>query len=269
MSFIILRFRLLILTFRMRVNIASLPTSLSSLQLRISGPLELTRRTKVLVWDEELEVAEEAIQEVANSPSSPRLSINSVPLPRRTRSQSSGSEFPPPIRRTSTDASGAPRPVPFAAKFQRVHPGTTGVTVLEHLERLDAVEASLQRLGVGETIEEEVEVEVDVGVVASTVLPKPISAPRRPIESSSNVATSPFSPPGSPLPTVHEVSSSASSIAEEDLVALSKSTSHIESANPFNRPDNLSSAGIEWIQTSGESQKRTVITEVCISALQF
>jgi len=202
---------------------------------------------------------------VANSPSSPRLSINSVPLPRRTRSQSSGSEFPPPIRRTSTDASGAPRPVPFAAKFQRVHPGTTGVTVLEHLERLDAVEASLQRLGVDETIEEE----VDVGVVASTVLPKPISVPRRPIESSSNVATSPFSPPGSPLPTVHEVSSSASSIAEEDLVALSKSTSHIESANPFNRPDNLSSAGIEWIQTSGESQKRTVITEVCISALQF
>lgn len=206
---------------------------------------------------------------MANSPSSPRLSINSVPLPRRTRSQSSGSEFPPPIRRTSTDASGAPRPVPFAAKFQRVHPGTTGVTVLEHLERLDAVEASLQRLGVGETIEEEVEVEVDVGVVASTVLPKPISAPRRPIESSSNVATSPFSPPGSPLPTVHEVSSSASSIAEEDLVALSKSTSHIESANPFNRPDNLSSAGIEWIQTSGESQKRTVITEVCISAPSF
>jgi len=248
---------LLILTFRMRVNIASLPASLSSLQLRISGPLELTRRTKVLVWDEELEVAEEAVQEVANSPSSPRLSINSVPLPRRTRSQSSGSEFPPPIRRTSTDASGAPRPVPFAAKFQRVHPGTTGVTVLEHLERLDAVEASLQRLGADETIEEE----VDVGVVASTVPPKPISIPRRPMESSSNVATSPFSPPGSPLPTVHEVSSSASSIAEEDLVALSKSTSHIESANPFNRPDNLSSAGIEWIQTSGESQKRTVITE--------
>jgi phosphatidylinositol 4-kinase type 2 len=249
----------------MRVNIASLPASLSSLQLRISGPLELTRRTKVLVWDEELEVAEEAIQEVANSPSSPRLSINSVPLPRRTRSQSSGSEFPPPIRRTSTDASGAPRPVPFAAKFQRVHPGTTGVTVLEHLERLDAVEASLQRLGVDETMEEE----VDVGVVTSTVLAKPISVPRRPIESSSDVATSPFSPPGSPLPTVHEVSSSASSIAEEDLVALSKSTSHIESANPFNRPDNLSTAGIEWIQTSGESQKRTVITEVCIFALQF
>ncbi|KIK03471.1 hypothetical protein K443DRAFT_676654 [Laccaria amethystina LaAM-08-1] len=228
-----------------------------SLRHADEGPLELTRRTKVLVWDEELEVAEEAIQEVANSPSSPRLSINSVPLPRRTRSQSSGSEFPPPIRRTSTDASGAPRPVPFAAKFQRVHPGTTGVTVLEHLERLDAVEASLQRLGVDETMEEE----VDVGVVTSTVLAKPISVPRRPIESSSDVATSPFSPPGSPLPTVHEVSSSASSIAEEDLVALSKSTSHIESANPFNRPDNLSTAGIEWIQTSGESQKRTVITE--------
>ena len=175
--------------------------------------------------------------------------MNNVTLPRRARSQSSG-EFPPPMRRTSTDASGVPRPVPFAAKFQRVHPGTTGVTVLEHLERLDAVEASLQRLGVDETEE------VDVG---DAVTPRP--------ESTSNVQTSPFSPPGSPLPTVHEVSSCSSSIAEEDLVALSKSTSHVEGLDPFRQQGRVSnagieSAGIEWIQTADPPAKRTVIVEV-------
>jgi phosphatidylinositol 4-kinase type 2 len=192
-----------------------------------------------------MELPEETIQELPNSPASPQ-SMNNVPLPRRARSQSSG-EFPPPIRRASTDASGVPRPVPFAAKFQRVHPGTTGVTVLEHLERLDAVEASLQRLGADETEE------IDVGDAATKI--------------TSNVPTSPFSPPGSPLPTVHEVSSSRSSIAEEDLVALSKSTSHVEGLYPFGQQGGVSSAGIEnagieWIQTADPPTKRTVVAEV-------
>ena len=196
---------------------------------------------------------EEPIQGLPNGPASPK-SMNNVALPRRARSQSSG-DFPPPMRRTSTDASGVPRPVPFAAKFQRVHPGTTGVTVLEHLERLDAVEASLQRLGVDETEE------VDVGDAAT---PRPEST--RP-ESTSNVQTSPFSPPGSPLPTVHEVSSSSSSIAEEDLVALSKSTSHVEGLYTLDQQGRVSSAGIEnagieWIQTAGPPAKKTVIVEV-------
>jgi len=217
-----------------------------SLKHTDEGPLELTRRTNVLVWNDELDLPEDPIQELPG-PASPK-SMNNVPLPRRARSQSSG-EFPPPMRRTSTDASGVPRPVPFAAKFQRVHPGTTGVTVLEHLERLDAVEASLQRLGVDETEE------VDVG---DAVTPRP--------ESTSNVQTSPFSPPGSPLPTVHEVSSCSSSIAEEDLVALSKSTSHVEGLDPFGQQGRVSntgigSAGIEWIQTADPPAKRTVIAE--------
>ena len=213
----------------------------------MKGPLELTRRTKVLVWDDELEIPEETIQELPNGPASPQ-SMNTVPLPRRARSQSSG-EFPPPMRRTSTDASGVPRPVPFAAKFQRVHPGTTGVTVLEHLERLDAVEASLQRLGVDETEE------VDVGDATT----KTGISPRR--QSVSNVQTSPFSPPGSPLPTVHEVSSSRSSIDEEDLVALSKSTSHVEGLYPVEQ-GMASTSGIEWIQTADPPAKRTVVVEV-------
>ncbi|TFK44679.1 phosphatidylinositol 3 and 4-kinase-domain-containing protein [Crucibulum laeve] len=227
-----------------------------SLRHSDEGPLELTRRAKVLVWDDELEMPEEVNPEFfSDHPISPKPSISSVPLPRRARSQSSSSEFPPPMRRTSTDASGAPRPVPFAAKFQRVHPGTTGVTVLEHLERLDAVEASLQRLGVDDTEEEE----VDVGEAAST---QPIPVSKRQPESPSNVATSPFSPPGSPLPTVHEVSSSASSIAEEDLVAMSKSTSHVEGSrpSPFERRESMPGTSLEWIQ-SAETPRRTMIVE--------
>ncbi|KAG2015534.1 phosphatidyl inositol kinase [Coprinopsis cinerea AmutBmut pab1-1] len=220
----------------------------------LSGPLELTRRIKVLVWDEEVEVAE--LDNAANEvPASPTMSISSVPIPKRSRSQSYG-EFPPPMRRTSTDASGAPRPVPFAAKFQRIHPGTTGVTVLEHLERLDAVEASLQRLGVDEE-------EVDMGV-ASAPLPSRPSHQR----SLSGLGPSPFSPPGSPLATVPEGSgstsrrSSTSSIDEEDLVAMSKSTSHVEGGYPFSRNiGTISTAGLEWISPEDEPAKRTMIAE--------
>lgn len=211
------------------------------------------------MWDDELEMDEEAILEATVGPAtaSPKASVTSVPLPRRTRSQSSGSDFPPPMRRTSTDASGLPRPVPFAAKFQRVHPGTTGVTVLEHLERLDAVEASLQRLGVDEQEEE-----VDVGVASP---PKATQTPAANAHaSSSNTATSPFSPPGSPLATVHEVSSSASSIAEEDLAAMSKSTSYVEGL-PSSRRASVGGKGIEWMQSGETSQKHTVVVEVCAS----
>jgi phosphatidylinositol 4-kinase type 2 len=222
----------------------------------ISGPLELTRRTKVLVWNEEMEIPEETISDLPNGPVSPTLSISSVPTPKRTRRQSTGGDFPPPMRRTSTDASGVPRPVPFAAKFQRVHPGTTGVTVLEHLERLDAVEASLQRLGVNGNEEES-----DVGEAAK----QPKASQRETASSSSApVPTSPFSPPGSPLPTVVEVPSARSSIDEEDLVALSKSTSHVEGVNIFSgqRSATLSGTGMDWIQRADAPAKRTVIAEV-------
>ncbi|KAF9501752.1 hypothetical protein BDN71DRAFT_1438408 [Pleurotus eryngii] len=233
-----------------------------SLRHTDEGPLELTRRQKVLVWDEEMEVPEEALQETVDEPpSSPKLSINSVPLPRRKRSRSSSSEFPPPIRRTSTDATGAPRPVPFAAKFQRIHPGTTGVTVLEHLERLDAVEASLQRLGVDDDEFEE----VDVGE-SSRPVPIPSSAPAT---STSYLATSPFSPPGSPptlghepLPTVHEVESMASSMTEEDLVTMTKSTTFVETSTPRHmRWSSQAARSIDWMQPSDQSPKRTVIVE--------
>jgi len=241
----------------------------------ITGPLELTRRQKVLVWDDEIEVPEDLLQETEapadsvedgeNGPPSPRISINSVPVPRRTRSQSSRGEFPPPMQRTSTDASGLPRPVPFAAKFQRIHPGTTGVTVLEHLERLDAVEASLQRLGVDE-------VEMDVG---EAIQPKHLPLARAssggnrdlpdvPSGSAPN-PSSPFSPPSIPLSAVPEVASSASSIAEEDLVAMSKSTSHVEGIRRSSFGHERQGNGDPfhaWIQQTGENTKRDVIVEV-------
>lgn len=197
---------------------------------------------------------------------SPQLSVSSVPLPRRIRSQSASGEFPPPMRRTSTDASGTTRPVPFAAKFQKVHPGTTGVTVLEHMERLDAVEASLKRLGMEDTfIEEDDEEEVDVGESSTKVVPK--VEPVQP----SNIATSPFTPPHSPLPTVPEVESLASSMAEEDLIALSKSTSHVEVITSPHRT-RWSSRGrrheqgrsLDWMHAEEDpAPKRTVIVEVC------
>ncbi|KAH9485374.1 Phosphatidylinositol 4-kinase lsb6 [Psilocybe cubensis] len=223
-----------------------------SLKHKDEGPLELTRRTKVLVWNDEMEIPEETIHDMPNGPISPRLSTSIAPVPRRTRSQSSGGDFPPPMRRTSTDASGAPRPVPFAAKFQRVHPGTTGVTVLEHLERLDAVEASLQRLGVDE------DEEVDVGEAApqKPVATHSMTDPPTPVHGR---IISP--PPTSPLQSVPEASSARSSIDEEDLVALSKSTSHVEGSYPFGQQETLSSAGMEWMQSTDSPAKRVVISE--------
>ncbi|KAJ7647342.1 phosphatidylinositol 3 and 4-kinase-domain-containing protein [Roridomyces roridus] len=222
-----------------------------SLQHADEGPLELTRRSKVLVWDDEIEIAED-VEEPETFPS-PRLSISSVPLPRRTRSQSSGRDFPPPMHRMSTEASGVPRPVPFAAKFKRVHPGTKGIDVLEHLERLDAVEASLQRLGVEDDDDEE----VDVGESSSAA--RPIPSPAHQARAPSNGF--PFSPPSSPpLETVPEIPSAAESDEdEEDVALLSKSLTHAEGHHRWATQASASRAA-EWIH-SGETVKRTVIVE--------
>ncbi|KAF5317154.1 hypothetical protein D9611_003908 [Ephemerocybe angulata] len=231
-----------------------------SLKHTDEGPLELTRRTKVLVWDDEIE-AQDDPEDDDNGPLSPTISVSSVPIPSRARSQSYGSDFPPPMRRTSTDASGAPRPVPFAAKFQRIHPGTTGVTVLEHLERLDAVEASLQRLGVSDTDEVE---EVDMGISSAPLPTRPGPMAR----SKSDSITYPGSPPiagpsTEPLPAVPEAStphSRRSSMDEEDLVAMSKSTSYLEHSAPINsRGRNIgtiTTAGIDWVSAEAEAEER-------------
>jgi len=137
------------------------------------GPLELTRRVKVLVWDDEIEVAEDfnsadilgpmsadaaGPSRPAAKPSSPHSVFGSRPPNRRMQSVSGGAAaldkfpFPPPIHPTSTDITGVARPVPFASKVSRVNPGATGVSVLEHMEKLDKVEAGLKRLGVEEEV---------------------------------------------------------------------------------------------------------------------
>ena len=241
------------------------------------GPLELTRRTKALVWNDELELDEDTISQIQHSSqsTSPQPSINTLPLPgtnRRSRSQSNSSDFPPPIRRVSSEQPGSMRPVPFSAKFQRVHPGTTGVTVLEHLERLDAVEASLERLAVEDGTEE---IEEDVGESSSA--PRPITPASILSLSESALITSSSAPSragASELPPVPEADSPTPSTVieehEEDVVALSKSLSHLETGN-LHHGRGLSSHSaqaanrtLDWMQEE-PVKKRVVISEVCMA----
>ncbi len=240
---------------------------------RLLGPLELTRRQKVLVWDDEIQLTEENIPVILNgpgssnarSPASPHHSLNVLPIfsePRSRRSQSV-SDFPPPMRRVSTEFTGAQRPVSFSAKFSRVHPATTGVTVLEHMERLDAVEAGLKRLGVEEeSIDEE---EVDVGTVRT-------KSKKRETDSPAQVLLSP-SARSDYLPAVLEdevATEGGGSDTEEDLVAMSKSMPHLEQSPPIlharwtsheERPN------LDWmdVDSATSPKRRTVIAEVSIS----
>ncbi|KAG8930968.1 phosphatidyl inositol kinase, partial [Tulasnella sp. 408] len=184
-----------------------------SLKHMDEGPLELTRRTKVLVWDEEVEVPVDATPEeiiaivsaaqmkpgaipgdIAAQPTLPRTPVtpssglpsgaasvpNSPPrkahsppprrsmgMDRRSRSYSIGSrvaafgkskssassEFPPfafPKRsRRSSAVDPTMRPVPLSSKnlgHGAMMGAATGVSVLEHLEKLDVVESSLNRV---------------------------------------------------------------------------------------------------------------------------
>jgi len=257
---------------------------IQSLRHDDEGPLELTRRTKALVWDDELELDEDTITKIIHDlpPSaSPQPSISTLPLPgqpptKRSRRRSNSSDFPPPIQRVSSDYTGSLRPVPFSAKFQRVHPGTTGVTVLEHMERLDAVEASLERLGIENVPEEEIE--EDVGESSSSA-PRPIAAANGSLalaESALIASSSAPSRGGAPeLTPVPEADSPTPSLLteeheEEDVVALSKSLSHIDTrplSASAQRGRGASSHSaqatrrmLDWMQDE-PAKKRTVITE--------
>jgi hypothetical protein len=171
------------------------------------------------------------------------------------------------------------RPVPFSAKFQRVHPGTTGVTVLEHLERLDAVEASLERLAAENETEE---IEEDVGECSSA--PRPISAANRLALSESALVASSSAPSraGAPeLAPVPETDSPTPSTLieehEEDVVALSKSLSHLDtgplSAGLHVRGMSSYSAHVanrtlDWMQEE-PAKKRVMISEVRMTKRSF
>ncbi|CAE6416646.1 unnamed protein product [Rhizoctonia solani] len=134
-----------------------------SLKRDEEGPLELTRRVKVLVWDDEVEVINEAVVTdeggavpplVNQSPKSPRspvapptrqsISPLSFAIPRRRRSRSI-SDFPLPRPRA---------PVPFTQAIGSSSGETSGVAVLAQLEKLDKVSGGKDDA----TIQEEVEV---------------------------------------------------------------------------------------------------------------
>ena len=210
---------------------------------------------------------------------SPRPSISTLPLPRRARSLSHSSEFPPPVRRRSSEAN---RPVPFSSKFQKVHPGTTGVIMLAHLEKLDAVEASLQRLGVDEPLIEEEDEEVDVGESSASrdrtsLL---IQTEEGGTVSGDLSSSTQFSPPESPdgVISLPGDQSLAGSMTEEDLTVMSKSMSHVESPPGRHMRWNSHAArsrqqldnSLEWMATDeAEQRKRTVVVEVSASPLLY
>jgi len=212
----------------------------------------------------------------------PQPSISTLPLPgqfpsKHSRRRSSGSDFPPPIRRVSSDYTGSLRPVPFSAKFQRVHPGTTGVTVLEHMERLDAVEASLERLGVENGVEE---IEEDVGESSASSAPRPIAVANGVLALAEGALIASSSAPsrgGAPeLTPVPEADSPTPSMVaeeheeEEDVVALSKSLSQLDTrplSASAQRGRGTSSHSaqatrrmLDWMQDE-PAKKRTVISE--------
>ena len=147
------------------------------------------------------------------------------------------------------------------------------MTVLEHMERLDAVEASLERLGIENVPEEEIE--EDVGESSSTA-PRPIAGSLALAESALIASSSAPSRGGAPeLTPVPEGDSPPPSVLteeheEEDVVALSKSLSHLDTrplsvSGQHGRGASHSAQAtrqvLDWMQDE-PAKKRTVISEV-------
>ena len=275
--------------------------------LQDEGPLELTRRQKILVWDDEVESTHEMFktedghnpqdddpfEDHEDRPSSPHASINTMPLPVPTGRPSLARLRPQKVSsgpsRRSADFLKFTRPVSFSTTYSKVHPGTTGVAVLEQMERLDAVEASLKKLsgGVGD---DSGNPDHEVDVAESTTsrknrLPALASAPGRMSRSSSSHTQSndeavspmmtasfsgPFSSGGASdglLAVVEEApSSNASEVGDEDLAQMSRSMSHMDARTSFhsrwvsqdgNRPR------LDWIIDEEETPRpKMVIVEV-------
>lgn len=241
----------------------------------------------MMVWDDELELNEDDVDEDDEppTPTSPRApsirSMSSVPLPPRRTYSSDGTQALSPTRAHAplTIRTSSERPVvPFVSKLEQIHPSATGVTVLEHLERLDAAEAKSQKQT---SPMEGVEEEEDLAV--SPTRPRHIHIPSRSANvsgSSSGAASSPgvalsptngplspMSVPGSPLPTLHETleaPSMESSMTEEDLVSMSRSTSHVEPGAAHSRWASQVARNVDWMQPDVDAgkAKKVVIAEV-------
>lgn len=148
--------------------------------------------------------------------------------------------------------------------------------MLEHLERLDAVEASLQRLGVDGPLIEEEDEEVDVGESsASRERTSPFMH-----EGADLSASAQFFPPESPdgVTSLPDDERLTGSITEEDLAGMSKSMSHVESPPAQHMRWNSHAArsrqqldnALEWMAADeAEQRKRTVIVEVSAQLLLY
>lgn len=175
------------------------------------------------------------------------------------------------MRRVSSENTGVSRPVPFAKKFTRVHPATTGVTVLEHMERLDEVEAGLKRIGVEDEALVDDDEEVDVGEMASSV-------PRRLSESDTDHAAAAAAARLSPAPESDRLSAVPEDDLdrEEDVVAMSKSMPTLE-ISPGARHGRWPSMGgpapdrpsLEWIDSAESPRLRTAIVEVSVPPIPY
>lgn len=231
---------------------------------------------------------EDPFEDNEDRPSSPQASINTMPLPTpasrlgfaRPRPERAGSGPP----RRSADFLKFPRPVSFATTYSKVHPGTTGVAVLEQLERLDAVEASLKKLSGGVDGNTDREVDVAESPIRGT-RPSGPTAPGRISRSSSShtytysdsdgvppVMTASFSGPFSTggvsdgLPAVAEApSSNGSEVGDDDLAQMSKSMSYVDGRPPFHSRW-MSQDGdrprLDWIVDEETPKPKTVIVEV-------
>jgi len=226
------------------------------------GPLELTRRKKMLVWDDEIEIDDNATPEAFSGPltSSPLIHNRDVPppspsprpRPRRSLSIGNSDGFPPLVRRASTDITGLPRPVSFAHKFPRINPGASGVAVLEHMERLDAVEAGLKRLGEDTVFEEEGEDED--GDIGTSIVP-PEAEP---------IARSPSTPPA--VHTEEEEEADEGDITGQSIENLARSYPQFEAAPHFRTSSSQQPMHAfqtaDWLREDVEGAgKRTVIIE--------
>ena len=261
------------------------------------------------MWDDELESTheifkdeedhenEDPFEDPEDRPSSPHASINTMPLPApparlsfsRPRPRGAVSDFP---SRRSSDLLNFARPVSFSTTYSKVHPGTTGVAVLEQMERLDAVEASLKKLSGGADDGDNAgagDREVDVGEFSPPTnnKPAPASAPALLSRSSSRTRSGDDGVPpmmiasfsGSfsagaltdGLPAVVEETppSNASEVGDEDLAQMSKSMSHMD-GRPLFHSRWVSQGGggprLDWIIDEGETPKpKMVIVEVWTS----
>jgi len=222
-----------------------------------------------LVWDDEIEIPSHGAVDSFDGPltSSPlvhgRDITGSPSRPRRSRrSRSVSIDFPPPMRRTSTDVSGLPRPVSFSSKFPRINPGASGVAVLEHMERLDVVEAGLKRLGEEEGIAEEDE-EGDIGVDNSSQPHRTANAEQAPIPESEL-------PPPTFDDALEAQSCEDSDITTQSPDKLAKSLPHLGS--PLFHPrwasahtpqeQSASRRSMDWLRGESETQlKKTAVVE--------